>query len=91
MSAAEPGPGAPKPAPAPTPAPDKLLGNIVFGGGAVAAAAFFLWAAVGVYASQIIPLFVLGALGVGGMWLGARMKKDPEPNKAVTWTRTPRE
>lgn len=79
MSAGTQGPGAPQ---------DKLVGNIIVGLGVVLTLAFVIWAAVGFYPSQIVPLFLLGGLGVAGVWLGARVNKGPEPNKAVDWKRS---
>jgi len=79
MSAGAPGPQTPE---------DKLVGNIVFGIGMVLTLAFIIWAAVGFRLSQVVPLFLLGGLGAAGMWLGSRINKDHEPNKAVDWKRT---
>jgi len=79
MSAGAPGPQARR---------DTTAGKVVYWLGIALLAWFAIWAVTGFYPSQVVPLFLLGGLGVAGMWLGARINKGPDPNKAVEWKRS---
>lgn len=64
-------------------------GKIIFVPGAVITIVFLIWGKSGVYASQLVPFLLLGALGMGAMVVGGRMTRDPNKDAAVDWKRTP--
>ena len=74
----------------PTPqAPRSLAGKVIFISGVAVTIAFLIWGRTGVYTSQLIPFQLVGAVGVGAMWFGARMARDPHHDDAADWHRSP--
>ena len=67
----------------------KPAGIALFVLGAVLAGAGLLWARVGFYASQAPVLFLLLGAGAVLVFVGARMHRDKDPNKAVAWPGAP--
>lgn len=65
----------------------KSLGFALYVGGGLLGVAFLIWAATGFYASQLPVLAGLGAAAASLVYLGSRLHRDPDPNKAVSWSR----
>ena len=63
----------------------KPAGAALYGVGVVLFIAFVIWGAAGVYTSQLVPYFMLCAAAIVAVVIGAKLNKDPNPNKAVEW------
>lgn len=63
----------------------KPAGATLYGVGVVLFIAFAIWGVTGVYTSQLVPFFLLGAAAIAAVVIGAKLNKDPNPNKAVEW------
>lgn len=63
----------------------KPAGIALFVVGVIVGGAGLVWGRVGYYGSQAPILFTLLAIGATLMFIGSRMHRDKDPNKAVAW------
>lgn len=63
----------------------KPLGMTFYAIGTVLVLVLLIWGRAGVYTSQLGAFFALGAVGVAAIFVGARLNKEKDPNKAVAW------
>lgn len=63
----------------------KPAGIALFVVGVLVGGAGLVWGRVGYYGSQAPILFTLLAIGATLMFIGSRMHRDKDPNKAVAW------